>query len=539
MDATDTLPDDPAILKQMLVAREATIEQIKREAADAIEALKQKHQAEMEAVFRRVYGPKSERFDPRQLLMFGVVIDTMPLDEQAIEAESGEKLTTRRIQHKHGRAKLPESLPRIPIEHDLAPEQKKCPCCGLERCRIGKEISEQLEYVPASFKVLQHIRYKYACKACENNGNGPQIEIAIKPAQPIEKGLPGPGLLAYVITGKLADHLPLYRLEHIFARLDVHIARSTMCAWIHAAANLVKPLANLMATRVRQSKVIHTDETRIPVQENDEAGRCKNGRMWTYIGDEANPYIAYDYTPDRSRAGPAAWLANYKGYLQADAYGGYDGIYAGGDIIEVACWAHARRKFFEAKDTDGKRAAEMLAMVRELYAVEDLAKARIGEVQKAMASATGTEVATLSADQRCAIIRDLRQELSVPTLAKIKAWLDEQQKLILPRSVMAQAITYVLNQWEALNVYTTQGYLNIDNNAAERALKRIAIGRKNWLFAGHDEAAKSAAILTTLIASAQRHGIDPQAYLTGVLARIASTPVSQLEQFLPDRWSAG
>ena len=555
MDATPTttLPDDPSLLKQMLMqerlqraaevaARDQQIEQVRREAADALDAQRKKHEAEMEAVFRRFYGPKSERFDPRQLLIFGTAIDTLPLDEQAIEAESGEKLTTRRIQHKHGRAKLPESLPRIPIEHDLKAEEKKCPCCGLERCRIGQEVSEQLEYVPASFKVLQHIRPKYACKPCSQGcvkcDSKAQIDIADMPEQPIKKGLPGPGLLAYVITGKLADHLPLYRLESIFARLDVHIARSTMCAWIAAAATLVKPLAELMASRVRQSKVIHTDETRIPVQECDEAGRCKNGRMWTYIGDEANPYIAYDYTPDRSRAGPTKWLDKYKGYLQADAYGGYDGIYAGGSIIEVACWAHGRRKFFDAKDTDGKRSAEMLAMVGELYAVENQAKEKIAQVQKALASATGTEATTLSPDQRYAIIRDLRQEFSVPILAKIKTWLDENQKLVLPRSPMAQAITYTLNQWEALNVYVTQGYLNIDNNAAERALKRIAIGRKNWLFAGHDEAARSAAILTTLIASAQRHGIDPQAYLTGVLARIASTSTSQLEQFLPERWNA-
>jgi transposase len=222
MDAADTLPDDPAFLKQMIV-------QIKREAAERMEAMEQRHKAEMEAVFRRFYGPKSERFDPGQLLLFGIVVDSLAVDVDAVEAEAGEKLTTRRVQHKHGRAKLPESLPRIPIEHDLKAEEKLCPCCGQERCRIGSEVSEQLEYVPASFKVLQHIRFKYACKPCENNGDGPQIEIAVKPAQPIEKGLPGPGLLAYVITGKLADHLPLYRLESIFARLDVHIARSTMC----------------------------------------------------------------------------------------------------------------------------------------------------------------------------------------------------------------------------------------------------------------------------------------------------------------------
>jgi transposase len=528
MDAT--LHNDPILLKQLPAQRDAELAQreamIEQEAAAAMEAELQRHQAEIEAIFRRFYGPKSERFDPTQLLLFGLAMDSRPVDTAAVEAEAGEPLKTRRAQHKHGRAKLPESLPRILIEHDLTPEEKKCPCCGQERRRIGSEVSEQLEYVPASFKVLHHIRFKYACKPCENNAHGPQIEIAVKPQQPIEKGLPGPGLLAYVITGKLADHLPLYRLESIFARLDVHIARSTMCAWIHAAAKLVKPLADLMADRVRQSKVIHTDETRLPVQEQDQ---CKSGRMWTYIGDEANPYIAYDYTPDRTRAGPAAWLAGFKGYLQADAYGGYDGIYAGGNIIEVACWAHARRKFFEAKDTDGRRGAEMLSMVRELYAVEDLAKERVAALLKEQPEAT--------AGVRYAVIRDLREEFSIPILAKIRAWLGENQKLVLPRSPMAQAIQYALNQWEALNRYTAHGFLNIDNNSAERALKRIAIGRKNWLFAGHDEAAKSCAILTTLIASAQRHGIDPQAYLTGVLARTPAMPVSQLEKLLPDAWA--
>lgn len=328
MDATDTLPDDPAVLKRLLIERDqqiathqAMIDQVKREAAHALEAQRKKHEAQMEAVFRRFYGPKSERFDPRQLLMFGIVIDSIPLDEQAIEAESGEKLRARRIQHKHGRAELPESLPRIPIEHDLKAEEKRCPCCGLERCRIGKEVSEQLEYVPASFKVLQHIRFKYACKPC-NQGcvsydGKAHIDIALREADkngcidtpealegaaPIAKGLAGPGLLAYVITSKLGDHLPLYRLERIFARQDVHIARSTMCAWLLTTGKLVQPLVDLMANRVRESRVIHTDETRVPVQDETIEGKCKSGRIWTYIGDRDHPYIVYDYTPDRTRA---------------------------------------------------------------------------------------------------------------------------------------------------------------------------------------------------------------------------------------------
>jgi hypothetical protein len=318
-----------------------------------------------------------------------------------------------------------------------------------------------------------------------------------------------------VITSKLGDHLPLYRLEKIFDRHGVDIARSTMCAWMLSASELVRPLVELMTTRVKQSKVIHTDETRVPVQDGTVKGQCKSGRIWTYIGDESNPYVVYDYTPDRTRAGPQRFLAEYKGYLQADAYGGYDGIYHKGDVIEVACWAHARRKFFDAKETDGRRASEMLEFVRQLYAVEDEAKA-------------------MDHDAR----HTHRQQKSIPIFAKIKTWLNAEVQLVLPRSPVAAAITYTLNQWEALCRYTEQGFLNIDNNAAERALKRVAVGRKNWLFAGHDEAGQSHARLYTLIASAERHGIDPQRYLTSLLAKIGQTKLSELEQFLPEVWKA-
>jgi transposase len=509
-DGADQLPDDPVLLKQMIV-------QIKREAAEQLEAERQRHKAEIDAILRRFYGPRSEKFDPTELLLFGVAVaDQIPVDEKVVEAESGQKLVTRRINHhKYGRRKLPDHLPRIEIVHDLSDEQKKCPCCGEARVCIGSETSEQLEYVPASLKVLKHVRHKYACKACDAAGKGAQIEIATKTPQPIEKGLPGPGLLAHVIVSKLGDHLPLYRLEKIFDRHGVDIARSTMCSWMLAASNAVKPLTDLMAERVRQSKVIHTDETRVPVQDATVKGQCKSGRIWTYVGDESNPYVVYDYTPDRTRAGPQRFLADYRGYLQADAYGGYDGIYVKGDVVEVACWAHARRKFFEAKETDGRRAAEMLEFVRQLYAVEEEAKA-------------------LEHDAR----RALRQAKSVPILATIRAWLDAEQQLVLPRSPMAAAITYTLNQWDALCCYTEQGWLNIDNNAAERALKRVAIGRKNWLFAGTDAAGTSHARLWTLIASAERHGVDPQRYLTSVLAKVGQAKLSELGQFLPDVWKA-
>jgi transposase len=509
-NGVDNLPDDPVLLKQIIAERERYIE-----------AMELRHKAELDAVLRRLYGPRSEKFDPTELLLFGVnVAEQIPVDEKTVEAESGQKLKTRRINHhKHGRRELPAHLPRVEVPHDLSDEQKKCPCCGKDRKCIGTEISEQLEFVSASFKVLKHVRHKYACitcgKDCQRYDCSPHIEIATKGPQPIEKGLPGPGLLAHVIVSKLGDHLPLYRLEKIFDRVGVDIARSTMCAWMLSCSELVKPLVELMKKRVKQSKVIHTDDTRVAVHDETVKGKCKSGRIWCFLGDESNPYDVYHYTPDRTRTGPQNFLADYKGHLQADAYGGYDGIYHKGEVIEVACWAHARRKFFDARETDGRRASEMLEFVRQLYAVEDEAKG-------------------MDHDPR----RALRQERSLPILAKIKTWLDLEQQLVLPRSPMALAINYMLNQWTALCAYTTAGFLNIDNNAAERALKRIAIGRKNWLFAGNDEAGASHARLWTLIASAERHGLDPQNYLMSVLAKIGQTNLSELKQFLPDVWKA-
>lgn len=520
MLSLDQLPDDPTLLKRLLVEQQvrhaaeiqAAVEQAVQAAVD--EAVRKAVKETTAYFLRRFYGPRNERFDPRQLLLFGLKIEGMPLDEASIAAEAGEELTTRRAakRHKHGRRPLPEHLPRIDIEHDLDDAEKACPACGQLRARIGQEVSEQLEYLPASFKVLRHIRHKYGCPCCEHDGYNPQIAAAAKPAQPIEKGLPGPGLLAYVTVSKLGDHLPLYRLEHIFARQQVQIARSTMCAWLAAAGELVRPLVARMILRILLSRAVHTDDTTVPVQSPGE-GKCRKGRLWAYLGDAANPYIVYDYTPNRARAGPADWLRDFQGFLQADAYGGYDGIYHTGKVVEVACWAHARRKFFDAKESDGRRAAEMLAIVRELYAVEDAAKA-------------------LDDDAR----RELRQRESVPILHRIKAWLDAQQPVVLPRSPMGQAIGYALNQWAALCVYTTEGFLAIDNNAAERAMKRVAIGRKNWLFAGNDRAGETTALLYSLIASAERHGLDPQRYLTSVFARLPFTPESEIDQFLPDVW---
>ncbi len=528
-----SLPDDPALLKRLwrqdrdtllserdaqLAARDVLIERIREEAAAQLEAerarLEAEKKAEIAAILRRFYRPKSERFNPSQLLLFGQLVEATPIDQAAVAEEAGEELVVRKKKrrHNHGRGPLPAHLPRIPIEHDLTDAEKQCPCCGEARCRIGREVSEQLERIPASFKILEHIRHKYACPRCEGEAVNPQIVAAPKPKQPIEKGLPGPALLAYLITSKFGEHLPLYRLEKIFAREGVPISRTTLCGWLAAVGELVRPLVDLMARRILLSQVVHSDDTTVPVQAPGE-GKCRTGRLWCYLGDQRHPYVVYDYRPDRKRDGPANWLRDYQGYLQADAYGGYDGIYSSGQVTEVACWAHARRKFFDLPATDARR-AWMLGRIRALYAIEDDARELDDAARLAM-----------------------RQERSVPLLDEIKAWLDTESQVVLPRSAVAGAIGYALNQWAALVVYTTQGFLNIDNNPAERAMRRVAIGRKNWLFAGNDYAGGTAARLYSLIASAERAEIDPQAYLTSILADLPATPAAELEQLLPDAWA--
>ena len=519
------LPDDPILLKRLIVERDQTIAQ----RDESIQFLSQDNQLlrhRLAALLRSSYGPRAERFDPRQLLLFGLLV---PRIESLAVASSPRTKSPNRS--KHGRQKLPDHLPRLPIEHDLDESEKACPCCGHERQRIGQEKNEQLEHLPSNFVVLEHIRHKYACKHC-NSGHCQKcdgqahIDLAAKPQQPIEKGLAGPGLLAYVVTSKLTDHLPLYRLEQIFARQQVNISRSTLCGWTAAAARVVEPLYKLICDRVRQSAILHTDDTTVPIQHE---GHCRQGRLWTYVGDEQHPYIVYDYTPTRSAQGPLGWLGKWQGFLQADAYAGYDKLYARGGapgdkspgpVTEVACWAHARRKFFDAQESDPARSLWMLEMIRRLYAVEKEAADRDAPTAKGEPS----------------LRLFLRQSQSQPILEQIHLWLIEQQAQVLPRSPIAQAIGYTLNQWPALGVYTTDSRLSIDNNVAERALRRVAVGRKNWMFCGHDESAQGHAILWSLIASAQRHEIDVQFYMRSVLAHLPGLPQEELQNYLPDVW---
>ena len=457
-------------------------------------------------------------------------------------AEDDEAPTTPPSRRGHGRRRLPSTLEREKRIHDLPEDEKPCPCCGTMRHIIGKQTHEQLDYIPAKVKVIEHIRLTYGCPRCEADAapDGPQIVTADKPLQPIEKGLAAPGLLSYVIVSKYADHLPMHRLERILDRHGITLARSTLCDWAAQSAEALRPLVDLMVREVLASTVIHTDDTPVKVQDRTRT-TTRTGRVWVYLGDEAHPYTVFAYTPSRSRDGPMTFLAGWgrheRVYLQADAFGGYDGIYAGeagGRVTEVACWAHARRKFYDARPSEPALGTEALAFIRRLYAVEKQAQDDAAAQADEHTDAPGAYALLVAARAR------RRQELAVGLLAEFKTWLDAQQAQrggpVLPKSAMGQAIGYVLNQWEALGVYTTDGRLAIDNNASENALRRVALGRKNWLFAGSDNGGCTAATLFSLIATCQRHGVEPWAYLCDVLTRLAATPVSQLDGLLPDRW---
>jgi transposase len=499
------LPADPAVLQRIVVGLLETL--------DAKERLLRQVQHLLERLLRWRYGPKRERVDENQLFLLaaGLVHSGQDL-APAPEPPAPEAAVAAAKRKGHGRQALPKSLPRQRVVYQLQDEQRRCPECQGELQPIGEEVSERLEYVPASFQVIEEACRKYAC------AKGCTVVTAEKPAAPIEKGLPGPGLLAQVAVSKYGDHLPLYRQEEIYQRQGVELSRQTMSDWMRQAASLASPLVDLMKQQVLASKAVQTDDTPVPVWD-PELPRTRTGRIWTYVGDPEHPYTVYDYTPTRSRDGPEAFLEKFRGFLQADAYAGYDQLYADSErgIVEVACWAHARRKFYAAQSSDVMRATVMLAYVRLLYDVEREARDR-----------------KLSDEDR----RALRQAQSKPVLEDIQAYLEAQRPQVLPKSPEGQAIAYTLSNWEALVRYCENGDLEIDNNGAERSLRGVAVGRKNWLFFGSDNGGRTGALLNSLIATCKRLRIDPFAYLRDVFARISAHPNNRLEELLPDRWAA-
>jgi transposase len=482
------------------------VEQCHAMLAEMAQELKQLHRI-VAHLLRARYGPKAEKVDENQLILFAAEILGKHSEVTTVPAEAPEP---KRKVTPHGRQRLPEHLPRTRVVYDLSEDERQCPQCQAALKRIGQDVSERLEYVPASFHVLEEVCPKYACE------KGCTVVTAQKPMQPIEKGLPGPGLLAHVVVSKYADHVPLYRQEGMFEREGVKLSRSTMGGWMGRCAELVTPLYDLMKEQVLSSKVMQTDD--IPVGVLDRSlSRTRTGRIWTYVGDKDHPFTVYDYTPNRSRDGPVKFMKTFNGKLQADAYSGYEVLYEDErrDVTEVACWAHARRKFYEAQSSDIVRSMVMLGYTRLLYDVEREAKER-----------------NLNPDGRLA----LRQAKSVPILKDIKTYLEREHPNVLPKSPEGQAISYTLSNWDALLRYSEDGNLEIDNNGAERSLRGIAVGRKNWLFFGSDNGGRTAAILTSFIPPPAGLEINPFTYLRDIFQRISAHPMNRLEELLPDNW---
>lgn len=520
---TARLPDDPATLKRMIAELVRTLTAMRGDN----EQLRQR----LDLLLRRLYGPRAERYHPNQQLLFADLLQQPdPAPEPPLEPPPQTERSANEPKRRpgHGRQTLPKHLRREQVEHKLTGAELLCPTCGEERCAIGSTVSSQLDYQPASLFVVDHVCHAYACPHCQG-----AAERAAKPPPPIEGGLPGPGLLAYLVTSKYLDHLPLYRLERIFARQDVHLSRSTLCDWMAECATMLRPLYDGMTRRVLQALVLHSDDTRVPVLDPTRE-HAKSGHLWIYIGDWLNPYNVFDYAPDRTQQWPQNFLKTFTGFLQADAYTGYDRIYRNQGVVEVACNAHARRKFHEARTSSVEAAHVALAYYRQLYDVEDQIRRAEAE-HRARGFRDQVEAALFRTwwEEQIALYR---QEYAAPIWHHFHTWLVAQKAQALPKSPLGEAVAYTLNQYVALTRYVHSGFLNIDNNWAEREMKRVAIGRKNWMFAGNDAAASNAAVLYSFTSTCQRHGIDPFVYLRDVFRRLPTHPPDQLEELLPDRW---
>jgi transposase len=472
---------------------------------------------ELERYKKWYYGPRADRLQSQgelaQLLLnFAEALDQKPIHTEDLPASTEPTEALRRVARRKGRRNLAnfENLPVTTHVYELSEEERACPCCGLTRKEIGTEESWQVEYLPGHFERIHHLRKKYACTSCETNGENPSIHVAKKPDTAIEKGLAGPGLLAYIVTSKYSDYLPLYRLEDIFTRQGFEISRATQSVWCGDVADLVEPLVALMAERVRTSHVVATDDTILPMQSK---GKTINARMWVYVGDDTQPYNVFDFTLDRGRDGPKRFLKEYNQVLLADGYAGYNGVVVGNQITRAGCWAHMKRKIIDAEKAAPEIACEAVERVRALYAIERLAK-------------------DASVEDRL----KLRQSQSAPLLAQLRERLLEWKEQLLPKHPMVEAIHYALGQWNELNVFCSDGAVPIDNNISEREMKRVVLNRKNSLFVGNPRGGRTAAILASLTSTCRRHDIDPQRYLTQLLINLPTTPIRQLSTWLPDQW---
>ena len=485
-----SLPCDTTTLQAMVVAQQAEIEHLKL----------------IIAKLRRMqFGQSSEKIDE--------MVGQLELALEELETGKAERACFTEIAPseeapgKPVRKPLPDHLPRDTVVH--APEQSCCPDCGGHLKPLGEDVSEVLDYVPASFRVIRHVRPKLACGRCDTIVQAPAA------SRPITRGMAGSGLLAHVLVAKYCDHLPLYRQSGIYAREGVDLERSTLADWVGQCSALLRPLVEQLRQHVLAGEKLHADDTPVPVLAPGD-GKTKTGRLWTYVrddrpaGNETPPAVWFAYSPNRKGEHPQTHLKSFTGILQADAFAGFDALYATGDILEAACWAHARRKFFEIHQAQGSPiAAEALKRIAALYAIESTVRGQ-------------------PPDSRLK-----GREQAKPILNEFHVWLLDTRRQLSKKSGLADAIGYALNHWQALIRYASDGRIEIDNNAAERALRAVALGRKNFLFAGSDAGGDRAAAIYSLVGSAKLNGLDPEAYLRFVIERIADYRISELDDLLP------
>jgi transposase len=492
----DTLPDDPGTLKAMLLAERARAERLEQ----IIKEL-QRHR----------FGRRAETLPEDQLLLgLEEVEQVVAADEADAEKSEAGARTRRAAKRRLNRGSLPAHLPRIEMVVDI--EDHACPCCRNALHRIGEDVSERLDIVPAQFRVLVVRRPKYGCRACEE-----VVVQAGAPARLIEGGLPTDATVAHVLVAKYADHLPLYRQAQIHARQGINLDRSTLADWVGRAAFLLRPVHDRLLTVLKSSAKLFADETTAPVLDPGR-GRTKTGQLWAYARDDRPwggtdpPAVTYVYAPDRKAERPIAHLAGFKGILQVDGYGGYRALAERGDVELAFCWAHVRRRFFElAVAGPAPIASEALERIAKLYAIESAVRGR-------------------SADER----RAVRREKSKPLVEDLEIWLRAKLDLISQKTKLAEAIRYALSRWAGLTRFIDDGRIEIDSNVVERSIRPIALNRKNALFAGSDGGGEHWAIVASLVETCKLNAVDPQRYLADVIAKIANGhPNSQIDDLLP------